>query len=78
MDSGVVFLERERLLACVGVPDLDRLVEAGRGDATTVGAERHVVDAAGVSLEREPLLPCAGIPDLDRLIVTGRGDATTI
>ena len=50
----------------VGVPDPDRLVLAGGGDAATVGAERHAIDVLGVSLERERLLPGSGIPDLDR------------
>ena len=36
-----VSLERERLLAGAGVPDLHRLIAAGGGDAAAVGAERH-------------------------------------
>ena len=69
VDGAGVSLERERLLAGRGIPDLDRLIVAGRGDATAVGAERHPIDAVGVSLERERLLAGRGIPDLDRLIV---------
>ena len=71
-------LERERLLAGAGVPDLDRLIVAGGGDAAAVGAERHASDEAGVSLEREHLLAGAGVPDLDRPIVAGRGDAAAV
>ena len=77
-DVAGVSLERERLLAGAGVPDLDRLIVAGRGDAASVGAERHAIDGAGVSLERERLLAGAGVPDLDRLIAAGRGDASTV
>src|SRR5271165_1181910 len=61
-----------------GVPDLDRLIEAGRGDAASVGAERHAINVIGVSFERELLLARHGVPDLDRLIPTGRCDATSV
>ena len=70
--------ERERHLSGADVPDLDRPIEAGRGNASSVGAKRHTTDAFGVSLERERHPSGAGVPDLDRLIVTGGGDASSV
>ena len=42
-----------------GVPELDRVIVAGGGEATAVGAERNARDGAGVSLERERSWPVA-------------------
>ena len=57
----------------------DRLIVACRGDAATVGAERHAVDGAGVTLEREQSLgPMPASQTFDGLILAGRGDASAV
>src|SRR5262249_19715392 len=60
-----------------GVPQLDRPVEAGRGDLLSVGGPGHAVDRAdgrrGVGGDLTELLSLGHVPDADVAIVPARG-----
>src|SRR5262245_1870440 len=60
------------------IPDLDRLVEAGGGDAAAIGAVRHTSDETGVAAEGEELLAARRVPHPHRLVLAGGGDAAAI
>src|SRR5262249_26503353 len=59
-----VFREGEGFGVDGDIPDTDRAVAAGGGQAAAVGTEGHTVDRAGVPDEREQLLAGCGVPDL--------------
>src|SRR5262245_5885363 len=65
-------LEGERLLTCLGIPHLYRVVGSRAGQAFAVRAEVYVSDPAmgpeGVSLEGKEFLPSLGVPDLHRVV----------
>src|SRR5205823_4112035 len=51
-----------------GVPDPDRLVQAGGGEPVAVGAEGHAENVVDVAAQREDFLPGRCVPEFDRLI----------
>jgi hypothetical protein len=56
----------------MGIPQLHRLLVAGRGQAFPVRAECHAKDIAIVPLQREEFLATRGIPYLRHLIPASR------
>src|SRR5437879_12624101 len=58
-------------------PELDRAIEAGRGDPLAVGAEGHALHPANVATQAlDPLGHC--IPDPDGRIGTSPGEQSAI
>ena len=61
-----------------GVPELDRPVEAARGEGVAVGAERDPADAVGVPLEGAQRAARFDVPDSHDRIGPGRGESAPV
>src|SRR4051794_28302945 len=71
--------EREDIPAVLGVPDLDRLILAARGDPRAIGAERDTVDETRVSTQGSQDPTGGRILDLhDRLAGHGGRDPPAV
>src|SRR5207253_973955 len=60
------------------VPDSDRLIVRGTGQAPAVWAPAHAMDNFRVSLEHQGLLAGVRVPDPDGLVVGAAGQALAI
>lgn len=57
-------------MACLLVPQLDRLIGRASRDNLTIGTVGDVVDTASVALHRMRHLALLVVPDLDRTVLT--------
>ena len=71
-------LEGEHLLSGVPLPEPDRQVPGGAGQALAVGPEGHAKDTIGVSLEGEELAAAVRLPDPHHLVRRGAGQAPAV
>src|SRR5262249_36345506 len=68
--------EREGLLACPHVPDLDNPVPTGRGQALTIRAEAHATHRPGMQLE--DLAVRTHVPNADPRAGPTEGQASAV
>ena len=61
---------RDRLIARPPIPDLDRMVKAGRGQALAVWTEDDAGQGVGMPVKGESLLPGHRVPDLHGVVLT--------
>src|SRR5262249_52443682 len=60
------------------VPDMDRPIRAGRGQAIAIRAEGHTLDAVVVPGQPDDFLAGHRVPDLDGVVTARRGQPPAV
>src|SRR5689334_18387113 len=71
-------VQREQVVACDRVPELDELIATARDDAAAIGRKREPADSVGVAAEGEQLAARIGVEHVYGTIACRCGEVCAI